>query len=244
MQLADALANDIYEAQQMPDAVPDALLNAYANQFLKAIQQGFVAAPGPASEAMLKAIQHQVYPFSAAKSYTQMKALTQALIDDTGALRTRSQYKQAAYAINDTHVNAWLNAEMDNCVCASQAAGNWVGYEANAHIFTLLEFDAILDSHTTATCIKLNGTKLPVDDPFWDVYYIPNHYGERGTIKQLRNGDATPASEVPTADIPQMFRVNLAKKRMVFPPEHPYFKEAPPEVIAQGNEAWKAAQKK
>ena len=240
MDLAEAMATDIYNLGDMPNEVPEALLEAYAHEFIKAVNMGFVATEGAAAqnEAMVAAIKHQVYQFSAAKSYTQMKQLTQALLDENDKLRTRSQYRQAAYQINDTHVNAWLNAEMDNCVCASEMAGKWVGIEANKDVFDLLEFDAILDSHTTQTCRSLNGTKLPPDDPFWDVYYLPNHYGERSTIKQLRHGTPTPADEVPSADIPVIFRTNLAKHRMVFPPGHPYFKEAPAEVIHQGNEAW------
>lgn len=241
MRIAERLTKDIYDAKQMPDKIPDDLLQGYAQQLLGAINTGFKTGDEVSdltARAIVKALKQNVYQFSAAKSYVQLKALTEALLDENGKLRTFNQFRAAAYQINDTHVNQWLVAEYNNAVCASDMAGKWAGIQATKAILPYLEFDAVIDSHTTELCRTLNGTKLPADHPFWNTYYPPNHYGERATVRQLRYAVVTPANEIPSAEIPKIFQANLAKENMVFPPNHPYFVEAPASVIQQGNTAF------
>lgn len=173
---------------------------------------------------MLRKLQEDVWHFSAAKNYSQLRALTDALTDQDGQLRSYSQFKKAAFEINGTHVNAWLKAERNLAIVSSQAAAKWVRIEEDKEVLPLLYFDAIIDDGTTEICRNFNGILLPFDHPFWDLYYIPNHYGERSDIIQKDDGRITDiATIVYPEKIPAMFQTNLAKKLKVFPPDHPYY---------------------
>jgi SPP1 gp7 family putative phage head morphogenesis protein len=173
---------------------------------------------------MLQHLVDNVYHFSAAKNKTQLRQLTRALIGDDGKLRTWSQFKQAAFQINDTHVNQWLKAEYELAVSGSQMASKWVDIQNNGT--TMLEFDAVMDGKTSAGCRELNGVRRAVDDRFWDIYYPPNHFNCRSTVRQLNGGKETPEHQIIYPDekaVPQMFRTNLAKEKLVFPKNHPYY---------------------
>lgn len=184
---------------------------------------------------MLSALQNNVWHFSAAKNYTQLKALSQALVDDQGKLRTYKQFKEEAFKINDQHINQHLKAEYELAVTSGRACSLWAEFSDDA----ILEFDAVMDGRTTDLCRSLNGTRLPKSHPFWKTYFIPNHYGERSTIKEVNYGKLTLDAEIPSADIPKMFQTNLAEAGLIFPDTHPYFKDLPNEVLSFGDANYK-----
>ncbi len=179
---------------------------------------------------MLAALQKNVWQFSAAKNYQQLRALTDALIGDDGKLRSYKDFKLEAFKINDQYINQWLQTEYDLAVSGSQMAAKWVNITAQSDTLTLLEFDAVIDSRTSDLCRSLNKTILPINDPFWKTYYPPNHFKCRSTVWQRQKGKITPADKIPSADIPPMFRVNLAQEQLVFPPKHPYYDKLPSSV--------------
>lgn len=181
---------------------------------------------------MLAALRRNVSQFSAAKNYTMMRQLTDALLDNEGKLRTFEQFKEAAFRITDDHTDRFLKAEYELAVAGGQMAGKWVDIEANKKVLPLLQFDAVMDTQTTALCRSLDGTILPVGHAFWNRFYPPNHWGCRSTVRQLSSGVVTPANKIPSADIPEMFKTNLGKGRLIFPKDHPYFIDLPTEVIA------------
>ena len=184
---------------------------------------------------MLAALQKNVWQFSAAKNYQQLRALTDALIGDDGKLRSYKDFKLEAFKINDQHINQWLNTEYDLAVSGSQMAAKWVNITDQSDTLSLLEFDAVIDSRTSDLCRSLNKTILPIDNSFWKIYYPPNHFRCRSTVWQRQKGNITLADKVPSADIPPMFRVNLAQEKLVFPPKHPYYEGLPKEVITFGD---------
>ena len=63
----------------------------------------------------------------------------------------------------------------------------------------------------------------PVDDDFWNAYYPPNGYNCRCTVVQTSEPTTRLGMDKPLP-IPELFEVNLAKKKYMFPPNHPYFK--------------------
>jgi hypothetical protein len=179
---------------------------------------------------MLTALQENVWHFSAAKNYAQLRELSDALLDADGRLRTFEQFKEAAGLINQKFMKTWLRTEYNLAVTGSQMAGKWVDIERNAKTLPLLQFDAVLDGQTTDLCRSLNGTVLRWDHAFWKTYYLPNHFGERSTVRQLATGKITPEHKIPSADIPKMFRTNLAQKGLIFPEDHAYFIGIPNDV--------------
>ncbi|HEX2676759.1 MAG TPA: phage minor head protein, partial [Polyangiales bacterium] len=50
--------------------------------------------------------------------------------------------------------------------------------------------DAVLDARTTHYCRAVNGTLLPLDDPWWDTHWFPAHHHCRTSVRNLRRSEA------------------------------------------------------
>jgi len=172
---------------------------------------------------MLKALKENVWQFSSAKNYSQMRELSDALLDANGNLKSFEEFRDAARLINDKYLKTWLKTEYDLAVNGAQMASKWVRISADAGILPLLQFDAVLDSQTTDLCRGLDGTILPIDHPFWNRFYPPNHFNCRSTVRQLPSGTVTQEDKIPSSEIPPMFQTNLGKRGLIFPEDHPYF---------------------
>ena len=69
------------------------------------------------------------------------------------------------------------------------AAGQWEGIEETKAAFPYLEYVAVDDERTRHTHRELDGTILPVDDPFWDAHYPPNDWNCRCDVVQRSAAD-------------------------------------------------------
>lgn len=230
----------VWKAKGMPASLDRWLTEFFADELWQAAVNGYGNSLDDfdfdtPDYIMLRKLQEDVWNFSAAKNYAQLRALTDALVDDNGQLRSFSQFRKAAYEVNDMHVKTWLRAEYNLAVVSSQAAAKWVQIEQDKDIMPLLYFSAILDDGTTEICRNFNGITLPWDHPFWDQYYIPNHYGERSDILQKADGRITDVSTIVFPEkIPEIFKTNLGKQKRVFPPDHPYYTGMPESMKEQG----------
>lgn len=229
----------VWKAKGMPASLDKWLTEYFASELWQATIAGFGNSLDDLDfdtpdYIMLRKLQENVWQFSAAKNYSQLRALTDALTGDAGQLRSFSEFRKAAFDIVDTHVGTWLRAEYNLAVVSSQAAANWVKIEQDKELFPLLYFSAIIDDGTTEICRNFNGITLPVDHPFWDLYYVPNHFGERSTIQQKQSGRVTDPTTIVFPDkIPAMFKTNLAKNGLVFPADHPYYVGMPESMKEQ-----------
>ena len=222
----------------MPTGIDRTVTLFYAQTLWAGIEKGYGRGVGLDYETpdhnMLAALQKNVYQFSAAKNYSQLKALTEALVDEGGKLRSKSQYFTAAKKINSDHVDQWLETERATAIGSGQMAGKWVTIQEQKKFLPILEYDAVLDGRTTDLCRSLDGVRKPVDDAFWNTYFPPNHFGERATVRQQSGGRITPDAEIVHPEkIPPMFKTNLAKNGLAFPAGHPYWVGCPPEVLAE-----------
>lgn len=224
----------------LPGTVDKDVLAEFARHLWKGVVEGYgsdlIGADFTTPDFnMLAQLQRDVWNFSGAKNYTQLRQLTGALLNEEGQLRSRDEFIKAALKINSDQDIRFLKTEYDLAVAGSQMAGKWVSIQQQQETFTMLQFEAVLDGRTTELCRSLHGTVLPVDHPFWRRFYPPNHFNCRSTVRQLRGYERTitPESKIPTADIPAMFRTNLGQRGLIFPPEHPYFKDIPEGVVQQ-----------
>lgn len=239
--LAAKEAERIWKLKSMPVKLNPILTQAYASIYMDGVKEGYgvdlsqIDYDTPDAE-MLKNLTSNVYNFSTAKNYTQMRQLTQAIVGGDGKLRSYSEFKKAAFTINQEHTLNWLNAEYETAIGSAQMASKWVEIQRSKDSIPLLQFDAVMDSRTSPICRPLDLVIKPADDPFWNMYYPPNHYRCRSSVKQLRTGKVTPNHEVvyPEKGIPDMFKTNLAKTGVIFPPGHAYWEGVPEEVLKQG----------
>lgn len=230
---------NVWRAKQMPNKIDSEVTKVYVRRLWNGVENGYgqklaeVDFDTP-DFVMLRKMQESVFHFSAAKNYQQLKALSQALINSEGKLRTFQEFKEEAMQINGNHVNTWLKSEYEMAVCTGQASADWVRIIENKEALPNLEFDAVNDGRTTDICRSLDGVIRPIDDTFWNIYYIPNHWGERSAVKQRAGGVITSPEKIVTPEkMPAMFKTNLAKNGLVFPPGHPYYTGLPIQVKEQ-----------
>lgn len=174
--------------------------------------------------AMLESLQRNVLKFSNAKDRAMQTAMVQALTDKDGKLRTWHQFRTIAYSIGADHKDAWLRSEYDLSIASAQMAAKWNSFVSHSKTLPLVQWDAVLDNRTTFTCKSLDGITVPIDHWMVDIYWPPNHWGCRTTMRQLATGAVTDINKVVLPDIPAMFQTNLAKNGLLYPPDHPYYK--------------------
>ena len=69
----------------------------------------------------------------------------------------------------------------------------------------------------------------PVDDQFWNTYYPPNGWNCRCSVEQLSDGVETDLSDknLDGNNIPDVWRFNSGKSKLIFSDSHPYYKVDP-----------------
>lgn len=221
----------IWEEKKQPKNINKPVTTFFAEKLWKAAEAGMAIDYETVDDKLIKHLKENVYQFAGAKNYSQMKAITEALVNE-GKLREFTDFKAAAMSITADHMG-WLKTEYNTAVAGGQMASKWADIEKNKEILHLLQFDAVIDSQTTELCSGLNGVIRPVDDPFWNTYYPPNHFNCRSTVRQLRTGVVTDLKEIEYPEIPAMFQTNLAKEGLIFPKNSAYFKDVPKSVLKE-----------
>ncbi len=176
---------------------------------------------------MLRHLQQNVYSFSAAKNYQQLKDMTMALTDGD-RLRSESEYIDAVRAMNLKYNRDWLLTERNTAIAGGQMASRWLDFEQNADIMPMLRYVTVGDGKVRQSHRALDGVTKAIDDPFWATYYPPNGWGCRCTVIQVPDeGERPTQGETAPPDVPPMFQTNLAKTGLIFPKGHPYFNGVP-----------------
>lgn len=230
----DSIIRQIWDKKQSP-TFDVTLLNNYADKLAEAVLKGFgkdvpEADWNTPNYNMINALKTNVWQFSAAKTHTQLRDMGKALVRPDGVVREFKDFEIEAQRISGKHLT-WLRTEYDTAIGGAQFAGQWVQIQEQKSIFPFIQFDAVVDAHTTDLCLSLDGIIKRVDDPFVKKYYPPNHFNERLVIRQLSEGKVTPDSKTPHPDIPKMFATNLAENGLVFPVDHPYYTDIPAHIV-------------
>lgn len=226
-------AREIYETGST-DVQMD-LLRATASQLIGAVKKGYgmgindVAYNSPDWETLAK-ITENVYSFSAAKNYHELRDMTDALRDGD-RIRSFEEFRKAVEEIDAKYNGNWLRTEYNQAIAASQCGARWNEFKRNAKAMPMLQYQAVMDSNTREDHARLNGVKKRVDDPFWDIYMPPNGWGCRCEVIQLPSSAAkeTPSEKIIPPQVPKMFQINFGKRGIAFPAGHAYFKRLPKE---------------
>ena len=230
--------NELQSGSIDPDfvkAVAEKLKSGVINGFKKDVAVDF-ASP---DYRMLLSLKKNVFSFSAAKNYKEIVAMNEALVDDTGAVKSFDQFKTDAMQISEVFNKSYLETEYNLAVNASLMASHWADFEANAEAMPLLMYQTVGDDRVRSEHRALDGVKKPVGDAFWNTYYPPNGWNCRCSVNQLPQGHETPSSKIVRPAVPSMFRVNLAKQGLVFPPDHPYYDGVPDDILTKGEDLLK-----
>lgn len=200
------------------DELRKALIGGYGEEAAK-LQWGT-----PDAE-MVRHLYRNVYQFSVAKNFTQMRTLTSALIDENGHTRSFSDFMTEAAKIDKKFNVDYLRAEYDTAINSAEMASHWVRFKQMGN--PMLRYVTVGDERVRASHAAMNGIQRPMSDPIWDKIYPPNGWNCRCTVITT-TGAATPGKQIRMPwDVPPMFQTNLAKTGMLWPKEHPYYKSLP-----------------
>lgn len=184
---------------------------------------------------LLTELRDNVYIFSAAKTYQQVREMTDSLTDDQGNIVSLPKFKEAASVIFNKYNTDWLAAEYDTAIGQAQNAVNWNRIIEQKKVLPLLKYSAVEDGNLCEICAPLDNMVAPVDDEVWSDMYPENHFRCRCLVQQISDeeGNAmsrTQLDEITSSSRSKMapeFLMNAGKDQVIYSPKHPYFSVAP-----------------
>lgn len=217
--------------------LPVSLYYAIADYLKKGLYKGYGGGlndfpVGSKDFELLEELRENVYMFSGAKTYQQVKVMSGLLAEGEQVMPFK-QFKEAARQVYDQYNVTWLQTEYDTAIGQAQSAVKWSGIEQNVDALPILEYDAVMDTNTSEICRPLNGVRLPVDDPFWKKYAPLNHFNCRCLLRQLVEGELTDKGKIKGLEtevgdkMQDIFKMNPGIDKVVFSDEHPYFDVVP-----------------
>lgn len=174
--------------------------------------------------AILQGLTENIYVFSAAKQYSQVREMSNLIDDKIDFVN----FKKEAQDVFEQYNKNYLKTELDTAITQSQNAKKWAKIEAEKEIFPLLKYKTQNDSLVRASHAQLNNIIKPVNDRFWYNNMPANGWGCRCFTQQLETGEVTTdVPELSEDDQPELFRMNPGRNKYIFDPKkHPYFSVA------------------
>lgn len=168
-------------------------------------------------------LKYNMATFAAFKQNATIKEAYKLLLDERGKPRAWKEFLGEAEKVNEKYNRRWLQTEYNQAHASAKMARRWHDFERDADLYPNLKYVAVMDARTRSDHAALNGTILPLDDPFWKKYYPPNDWGCRCSA---RNTDeevtGTPEERPP---VPGGMDVNPGMEAKIFSDRHPYYKE-------------------
>lgn len=235
----DNLIDGVYRGEIDVYSLPVDLYTAIADYLKKGLYDGFggslIDFSGKPLE-LLEELRENVYMFSGAKTFQQVKEMTDALINEEG-VRSFKDFKAEAQRIYQQYNVDYLRTEYDTAIASGQQGYLWKKIEADADLFPYLKFTAVMDKNTTDECRHMNDVCAPVTDKIWNTCYPPNHWHCRSSVLQISDPsllssdkNIAHARKETEKEMQDVFKMNVGKDGYVFSPEHPYFEVAKKDV--------------
>jgi SPP1 gp7 family putative phage head morphogenesis protein len=236
------LIKKIYEGKITENDLPEDLYFAVANFLKTGVYQGFgitfnqltkeinqkIASDFDTSDLdLLSELRENIYMFSAAKTFQQVKDMTSKLVDENGTVRSFNVFKKDATDIFGTYNKDWLKSEHTTAIGQAQSAVKWNSIEKQKDILPYLVYDTIGDA--CDICEPLDGLTAKVDDPVWDEIMPLNHFNCKCIVQQSADAELTTDNEKESAfnkatkNMNDVFKMNAGKDGIVFNKDHPYF---------------------
>lgn len=222
------LAKDLH-AGRMPDGtIPRALYEATAQKLMKGVLEGLGGKSFDYDDKrndLRAAFEHNVFAFSAAKSFAEMEHFKSLLLRADGTPKTFSEFRNdvfaAGYKFNVIH----LNTEYDCALTTATMAAKWATLET----LPFLEYSTVGDDKVRPSHRVLDGFTAPPGDRIWRKIYPPNDWHCRCDVVPGVAGKYDPnkkAGLVEKAEIPKYFQKHAALDKVIFDSGHPVFSEA------------------
>lgn len=174
---------------------------------------------------MLTSLKDNTYIFSAAKTYQQTKDISSLLVKD-GKVQSFREFKKEAKPIFNKYNRDYLEVEYQSAIMQARTASKWIDIERTKDVYEKLEYHTAGDSRVRRNHEVLNGIIRPVDDKFWSTFMPPNGWNCRCTVLQTTGVESTvlnKSNKPSKDDVPDIFRFNAGKDKIIFSKKHPYF---------------------
>jgi SPP1 gp7 family putative phage head morphogenesis protein len=219
----DEIYRGIHSGAITIETLPDELSAYTYGELIKFVENGF----GPLDNALkigkMELYNGNISAFSGAKTFQEVKDLTNFVFNEDGSKRKFSEFKKFAGAINDKYNKVWLKTEQDTAFGVAQGADKWMDFEQDKELFPMLQYQTASDERVRHEHAAWDGLTFPVDHSFWDTRMPVNGFNCRCTVIKLTEGTKSSLKGVPKNSSDQ-FSNNPGKVDYIFDPEkHPYF---------------------
>lgn len=220
------LSNEVWTGIVTTSNLPESIYLKTAQYLNEGIDNGVIGYEIP-DELLIADLKENIYVFSGAKTYQQVRAMTAMLAEKEYASNFFA-FKEAVKPMFSTYNVDWLQAEYQTSKASARMAAEWSRINIDKDVLGLLQYQTVGDARVRPTHQILDNIVKPVDDKFWDIYYPPNGWRCRCTVMQQSEGAVSDLTGwIPPDDVPPLFQMNAGKDRIVFKEKgkdkHPYF---------------------
>lgn len=171
----------------------------------------------------ISSLRNNIRAFSGAKTYSQLKAMNELLVDDDGNVRSYQDFKDKALQVHADYNRNYLATEYNTAVGQAQMASKWNDFQQNDAVPNITIRTAgderVRDLHA-----GYEGFTKPKDWSGWGTFWPPFDWACRCTAEESEGDDIT-QEDPDTKSIPPMFKNNSGVSGMAFTNKHPYFKD-------------------
>lgn len=182
-------------------------------------------------------LQNDIYTFSAVKTHAQLLELSRELLTSDKKIKSFKSFEHDVSKIVNSYNSNYLEAEYEFAIGSAQMADKWEKFSDDDRY--LLQYRTAKDDKVREHHAILHNITLPKEDPFWDKYFAPNGWRCRCLVVQVlralhkisNSTNAIKLGEKATTQVDkngnnklEIFRFNPGKKKIIFPPDHPYNK--------------------
>jgi len=235
------ITNDVWIGTVSVENLPSSVYWKTAKYLKEGLDKGFaqgakadlidIAFNSP-DKLLLEELTQNIYLFSGAKTYQEVRAMSNLLLQPELKSSFYKFKEQATKVFNDYNID-YLQAEYQTSLASARMGAEWNRIVADADLLPLLEYDTIGDDRVRPTHRALDKIIRPVNDKFWSVYYPPNGWRCRCSVRQItaEEGEVTNLQGwLKPDDVPGEFKMNVGVDKYVFKTKgkdkHPYFKIA------------------
>lgn len=201
-------------------------------ELMKAVRMAF-----DRPDSLYRELRSNIYVFSGAKTYQQVKDISGLITDGTG-LRPYAQFREMAKEKFKLYNESYLKTEYETAVGQAQSAVKWRQVSKDKVTFPYLQRKAVMDANTSQECRILNGIVARQDDPFWRTRSPLTHFNCRCILTaidkyedvQLSSPGEIKAAMDNTDHINPLFKGNPGIDKVIFNETHPYFDIEPKEL--------------
>lgn len=225
--------------------LPEALFEHTFIELMEEVNRGFTV-PGieVGTLKIIRGFRKNINEFSGAKTVSEVKQLSEAVIGPTGAKRPFKEYRQIGRQIDSKYNLTWLKTEQNTAFAQAQSADQWQRTQDKKDLFPNLQYQTVGDGRVRPEHRDWDGIIKPVDDEFWNTRMPPNDFGCRCRVIRLRGGEETNLNQHQTevnrqrekrgekpvktlTNSSDIFDTNPAKAKYVFKKSTtPYFADA------------------